>query len=596
MERKRMGRLLAAFAVALVATLGFVLGLGSTAYAKEYTTLSVGDVLHVGDTINSTTSYFPSSAETSLGTHDRPWTLVRCDVDTSKPGTEGVVESDSGLYYSFKDSSNNYAIYSTSSGVGGIVYAATATSDGIYVKEFGEAEDNDAQVTFAVHETVKYLDANGEEQTCTEYTTITNATTGELTGWCVVSGKVTITSPMYFNGDTHIILCDGAELTVNGLKARAETGAHSLLNLTIYAQSTGDSMGKLVAKNDGIITGTSTLTINGGVIEAEGAPDGIYSDAEVIINGGKVTCTGINYGILANSVKINGGTVTTAGINNRCIRAYGAYGEEDPLTIAKGITVIEGNDEASAQPVADPSTWKPSKKWARTMPSVPVESVELDQATATLEPGKTVTLNATVKPDDATDKSVTWTSSDEKVATVEDGVVTAVAPGEATITATSVDNPEATAACAVTVKAAPGPEPKPVEGQDMFRLYNPYSGEHFYTASAYERDSLVGLGWHGEGVGWVAPAEGVPVYRLYNPYAGDHHYTVSAFERDHLVELGWTDEGVGWHSAGENGVPVYRQYNPYASAGTHNYTTSEHEAMALVELGWLYEGIGWYGL
>ena len=86
------------------------------------------------------------------------------------------------------------------------------------------------------------------------------------------------------------------------------------------------------------------------------------------------------------------------------------------------------------------------------------------------------------------------------------------------------------------------------------------------------------------------------MYRLYNPYAGDHHYTVSAFERDHLVQLGWTDEGVGWHSAGESGVPVYRQYNPYASAGTHNYTTSEYEAMALVELGWLYEGIGWYGL
>ena len=139
-------------------------------------------------------------------------------------------------------------------------------------------------------------------------------------------------------------------------------------------------------------------------------------------------------------------------------------------------------------------------------------------------------------------------------------------------------------------------KPAPVGSHEMYRLYNPYSGEHFYTASAYERDVLVGLGWHGEGVGWVAPAEGAPVYRLYNPYAGDHHYTVSAFERDHLVKLGWTDEGVGWYSAGESGVPVYRQYNPYASAGTHNYTTSEHEAMALVELGWLYEGIGWYGL
>ena len=148
------------------------------------------------------------------------------------------------------------------------------------------------------------------------------------------------------------------------------------------------------------------------------------------------------------------------------------------------------------------------------------------------------------------------------------------------------------------VEPGPGPEPspEPAESQDMFRLYNSYSGEHFYTASAEERDGLVKLGWNYEGVGWKAPAEGMPVFRLYNPYGGDHHYTVSEFERDMLVELGWVGEGVGWQSAGQDGVPVYRQYNPYATAGTHNYTTSEEEAMGLVRLGWRAEGIGWYGL
>ena len=222
-----------------------------------------------------------------------------------------------------------------------------------------------------------------------------------------------------------------------------------------------------------------------------------------------------------------------------------------------------------------------------------VESVALD-VDLSIEAGKTAKITSTITPSDATNQDLEWSSNDESVATVdEEGVVTAQGAGTATITATSVDNPDAKATCEVTVTA----KPEPAESQDMFRLYNPYSGEHFYTASAYERDALVGLGWHGEGVGWIAPeVSEVPVYRLYNQYAGDHHYTTSAVERDHLVELGWTDEGVGWHSAGESGVPVYRQYNPYASAGTHNYTTSEYEAMALVELGWLYEGIGWYGL
>ena len=41
--------------------------------------------------------------------------------------------------------------------------------------------------------------------------------------------------------------------------------------------------------------------------------------------------------------------------------------------------------------------------------------------------------------------------------------------------------------------------------QEMYRMYNPNSGEHFYTANSYERDNLKSLGWHYEGVGWVAP-------------------------------------------------------------------------------------------
>ena len=135
------------------------------------------------------------------------------------------------------------------------------------------------------------------------------------------------------------------------------------------------------------------------------------------------------------------------------------------------------------------------------------------------------------------------------------------------------------------------------EGTEMYRLYNPYSGEHFYTASTVERDHLSSIGWSYEGVGWVAPeSSDAPVFRLYNPYAGDHHYTTSAEERDMLLSVGWSDEGVGWYSAGEGGVALLRQYNPYAVAGTHNYTTSQEENDNLVSLGWVAEGVGWYGL
>ncbi|WP_081814833.1 hypothetical protein [Bifidobacterium thermophilum] len=130
----------------------------------------------------------------------------------------------------------------------------------------------------------------------------------------------------------------------------------------------------------------------------------------------------------------------------------------------------------------------------------------------------------------------------------------------------------------------------------MFRLYNRFTGEHFYTSSSVERDSLVKVGWRSEGTGWVAPVSGAPVYRLYNPYVagGDHHYTMSVRERDALVKAGWRAEGVGWYSGGT--VRVLREYNPYARTGTHNYTTDPREDTALVKAGWRAEGTGWYAV
>lgn len=133
---------------------------------------------------------------------------------------------------------------------------------------------------------------------------------------------------------------------------------------------------------------------------------------------------------------------------------------------------------------------------------------------------------------------------------------------------------------------------------DMYRLYNRYSGEHFYTGNVKERDSLRNAGWAYEGVGWMAPAySNTPVYRLYNPNSGDHHYTTNTAERDILVSAGWRDEGIGWYSSDENrNYPVYRQYNPNAHTGSHNFTLSQSEESALVRAGWRAEGVAWYAV
>ena len=80
--------------------------------------------------------------------------------------------------------------------------------------------------------------------------------------------------------------------------------------------------------------------------------------------------------------------------------------------------------------------------------TVPVSKIKLNPTSCTLEEGQTITLYETIFPEDATDKTVTWESSDVEVATVEDGTVTAIKEGTATITASAG---EKSASCTVTV-------------------------------------------------------------------------------------------------------------------------------------------------
>ena len=78
--------------------------------------------------------------------------------------------------------------------------------------------------------------------------------------------------------------------------------------------------------------------------------------------------------------------------------------------------------------------------------------VTLDQQQMTLYAGTSSTLTPIITPNDATDKTVTWSSSNESVATVADGVVTALKAGTATITSTAADGSGKSATCQITVK------------------------------------------------------------------------------------------------------------------------------------------------
>ena len=128
-------------------------------------------------------------------------------------------------------------------------------------------------------------------------------------------------------------------------------------------------------------------------------------------------------------VTVNGGTITAIAEGNATITATAGS-----VSASCGVTV---------KPQAETTTPDPT-------PTVAATGVNLDKSSATLTEGETATLTATVAPDNASNKEVTWSSSNEAVATVTNGKVTAVKEGTATITVTTKDGGHK-ANCAVTV-------------------------------------------------------------------------------------------------------------------------------------------------
>ena len=117
------------------------------------------------------------------------------------------------------------------------------------------------------------------------------------------------------------------------------------------------------------------------------------------------------------------------------------------LKVSLKETEMQDSDFDTTNPTASPATITVAAK------TVAVTSVTVSPKTLNLEVGQTGTLTATVKPDNATDKTVTWTSSDKNVATVDkdNGTVTAVGEGTATITATAANGKKDTCTVTVTV-------------------------------------------------------------------------------------------------------------------------------------------------
>ena len=251
-----------------------------------------------------------------------------------------------------------------------------------------------------------------------------------------------------------VLLC----LTVSGAWAQTET-----LLITINSTSSFTS-GSRTFNNIATVTFSSK-------VECEGDNDGWY-------NTGKSD-------IILSVTPAAGYTITK--VKFYCKKGS-AFDETSPFeaTLKAGLMYVNGSscgasgvNKIEVYGYAAPAT-------------VAVTGVTLAPTSATLTLGETetVTLIPTVLPAEATDKSVTWSSSNEAVATVTDGVVTAVAPGTATITATATNgtadtSDDVSATCAVTVSPA-GYSVSLKSGTDDAANWQGKAGEGEYQALPLE--------------------------------------------------------------------------------------------------------------
>ena len=186
--------------------------------------------------------------------------------------------------------------------------------------------------TNALINSVTYLDENGSEQTADNVTVVDSSMTEWQSGWYVVNSNITIDNRVTVSGDVHLILADGASLTVHDDINVAEGNS-----FTVYAQSTGAAMGVLTAKdkteNEAGIGGgywenAGTITINSGKVTATGGSfaAGIgggnkASGGMITINGGNITANGGSSGAgIGGGFSGSGGTIT---INDGKVTANG---------------------------------------------------------------------------------------------------------------------------------------------------------------------------------------------------------------------------------------------------------------------------------
>ena len=250
---------------------------------------------------------------------------------------------------------------------------------------------------------------------------------------------------------------------INGFPDSFQIGADGESGGIVFNGNSGTVYGNVTLQEDLEIGTDETLTI--GKDASLTVPENVE-----LTNNGKINNSGKLTGIIEGNqppkittTSLSEGTVNTA--YNQPLAA-----DNNPTswsvtngTLPDGLTLNSDGTITGTPTAAGASTFtvtatndsgSDSKEYTLTIApkqTVSVTGVSLNKTSTELTVGQSETLTATVEPSDATNKNVTWSTSDARIATVTDGVVTAVSAGTATITVTTEDG-GFTANCTVTVR------------------------------------------------------------------------------------------------------------------------------------------------
>ena len=280
--------------------------------------------------------------------------------------------------------------------------------------------------------------------------TITVTTTdGSKTATCAVTvtaASVAVTG-VTLNKTTLALTAGGTETLAATLAPETATNKNVSWTSSNTAIATVDNTGKVTA----VAAGTATITVT----TVDGSKT---ATCAATVTAASVAVTGVTLNKTTLALTVGGTEILTATLapnNATNTNVTWSSGDVNIATVdnAGKVTAVAAGTATITVTTTDGSKTATCAVTV-TASTVAVTGVTLNKTTLALTAGGTETLTATLAPETATNKNVTWSSSDVNIATVDNaGKVTAVAAGTATITVTTVDGSK-TATCAVTVTAA----------------------------------------------------------------------------------------------------------------------------------------------